>query len=205
MSYNSTTTAAAYLNVVPFMWETNVAVAAGGSGTTMSTDMYSLLSSMYGMVRGSVRFGFTTPGDPTDAAKGCLVYSNQCDGLNSYTSIVNTAAVDVLGVSTPLYISTTNHHYAEIDSNLVTGYCQFPGYYSAPAASTMDTMCTSFAAYNSRYPVSDTTAPDVAVSYYGVPQGTNAALPIRSGADDMSFQCFISTTPVMLVTAAGAY
>ena len=205
LSYSATTLGTEYITVLPFAWETNVVVLANGSGTTLSTDTYALMSAMFGLVRGSVRAGFATVGNPENTDKGCLVYTNRIFGGTTYNKTVNLSTTDNFGKTDPTYVGSALTHFTEIDSNLVTGFVQVPGYYSCPAASTMDTMISTFTAYSDDYPRSNTTAPGVLLNYRGVPYTANAPTFLRSGADDMSFQMFISTVPMMLNSSAGAY
>lgn len=204
-SYNTTTAGSSYVTVIPFMWQSNVAVGTNGSGATVSADVYTLLSAMYGMVRGSVRVGLGIINAPTSSNKGCLGYLNALDGGKSYTTPINSDTTDNFSKSDPTYVGSSLMQFSEIDSNLVTGFNQIPGYYSCPAASTLDTLCCTRMLYNSPYPTTDTTAPTVCINYKDVPYNTNAPVLLRSGADDMSFQMFISTVPLMNVASAGAY
>jgi hypothetical protein len=205
VSYNDTLAGGAYTTVVPFAWSTNVALPAGATGSTTSMDVYTLLSSMFGMVRGSIRVGFALINNPNTADRGCLVYTSQLVGGTSYDTPVTSAATDNYSRADPTFVGSSLTHFAELDSNLVTGYVQVPGYYSCPAAATLDTMVTTATLYNAAYPDSETTAPGICVNYKGLPYTTNTPTFIRAGADDMSFQMFISTTPLMSVASAGDY
>jgi hypothetical protein len=195
---NTITPVLDYMVALPFATTTNVAVAAGGSGVTMSMDPYTHLGMMFGMVRGSVRLKVLSTNDTTQTEKGGLGYVTALAGGTDTNIMYRTLATDYRGGTKPESVGSHLLAYTENDSNLAQAIVQIPGYYNNPAASTKDLITTTFATYDAAYPSSNSTAPQVAFNYRFYSKDNNAPTLVRSGADDMGFQCFISTVPLML-------
>lgn len=193
-----------YLVVLPFSAPL-VFINVAGTVTYPShgADIYTHLCSMYSIVRGSVRIGFSNQNAIVRSNRSATLYLQPL--VFGDSGLVNLATSDIndnYGNTAGSRFTTNLLAYSQTTPNALSALVQIPSYAPGPVIATGDLLTSPGpgAAFTT-YPYVNSSAPRMCLIYSQFDSGTGTTNSIpqihRSGADDMEFQYFISTVPIL--------
>lgn len=186
-----------YYNYIPFAWSPVADnVAAAPYLPVLQPDMYTWCSSLYALCRGGVRWKFFNPA-MTDVTGSSITYVRDAWGsTHDFRKEIYAEATDWGGIAGPAAISQSLAAYTVNGKEGLIAESQFAMYSSSNCFPTTDT-CTYFTASIGNYSNGiDSASPPIFASTTFTDAETDMPAPLRGGADDLEFGCFISTPPL---------
>lgn len=189
-----------YMTVIPYANEVSYITAASVVTASVAADNFSVLASMFGLARGSVRMSLYNTNDPDNIFKGTLTYVQPLAFGSAIPRMITTGTTDNYSSGGARRLNGHLLAMNENDSNLVISNVQVPSYVSNGSFACADLIMSEALAIGFTYPTVNSTAPRYVLNSTFLAQGGGAAhsMPTaaRAGADDMSFGMFISTVPM---------
>ncbi len=188
-----------HYNLIPFAWTPAYVNGVTLYPPILAPDMYTWCCSMYALARGGLRFRMFSAENTSVTANVTYLLDAALYGSSAYPEF-STSTTDWYTRSGPVWLAGGPAGILDSTEN-VTCDVQVPMYSSSYAFPVCDAMCTQTLGVGPVYQITESLTPQVLMSTQLLTGLTNAPCPMRGGADDMSFGCFISTPPVVDIAA----